>query len=273
MQLHATRYNAPAVSDFLSNKLSGKQSTPIVILHGLFGSNRNWHPIARSLSDKHTVYALDLRNHGQSPHSDIMDYPHMADDVLAFINNEIRPEQTGPVNIIAHSMGGKVAMWLALTSPEIVKKLVVVDVAPITYEHDFSDVLQAFQSIPLESISSRQDAEHYLAQTIKQSSLRQFLLQNLLFKEGEYCWRLNLEAISRSIATITGFPDSKDIEPFPRRVLFIGGGESDYLNKANQKQTRELFPRASFSTIKAAGHWLHAEQPDLFKALAAPYLS
>jgi pimeloyl-ACP methyl ester carboxylesterase len=107
---------------------------------------------------------------------------------------------------------------------------------------------------------------------IEQSSLRQFLLQNLQFKDGRYAWRLNLGAISQSISNITRFPETEGIKPFPGRVLFIGGGQSDYLSKENQTSTRKLFPRASFSMIKPAGHWLHAEQPELFKALVEPYL-
>ena len=277
MQLHATKYAKGSLSAEgslpVKDSLPIEESTPIIILHGLFGSNRNWHPIARSLSDKHTVYSLDLRNHGKSPHSAAMDYHHMAEDVLAFIKNEVNHNQIRPVNIIAHSMGGKAAMWLALSHPEVIAKLVVVDIAPVTYEHDFSEVLNAFESVPLELIQSRQDAEKYLAQTIGQGSLRQFLLQNLQFKDGKYTWRLNLTAIIHSITDITGFPDTKDIKPFPGRVLFIGGGQSDYLNKANQALTRALFPKASFSMIKPGGHWLHAEQPGLFKALVEPYFS
>jgi len=265
MQLHVTRYG--------DSQHGRKNSSPIIILHGLFGSNRNWHPIARALSDEHRVYSLDLRNHGQSAHADVMDYPHMAQDVLAFLEQEAEQSKIQPVTIIAHSMGGKVAMWLALSRPELVQKLVVVDIAPVTYEHDFSEVLEGFQSIPLPSITSRQDAEQYLSKMISQSSLRQFLLQNLQFKEGKYRWRLNLDAINRCMSAITGFPDTKGIEPFPRRVLFIGGGQSDYLSKANQKLTRQLFPLASFSMIKSAGHWLHAEQPELFMALIQPYLA
>lgn len=266
MQLYASKYSSLAANDKPAEPIN---NIPILILHGLFGSNRNWHPIARSLSEKHIVYTLDLRNHGKSPHSDMMDYPQMAGDVLEFINkNNIER-----VNIIAHSMGGKVAMWLALSQPERVHKLVVVDIAPVTYQHDFADVLAAFQSVPLASITSRQQADNYLAQTISQSSLRQFLLQNLQFKEGHYRWRLNLQAISRCISHITGFPDVSNIQPFPERVLFIGGGQSDYLNKSNQQLTRKLFPKASFSIIKPAGHWLHAEQPELFLALVEPYLS
>ena len=264
MQLHANRYGKASVSE---------ARTPIIILHGLFGSNRNWHPIAKSLSDEHIVYSLDLRNHGQSPHANVMDYPHMAEDVLTFIQHKLEHTKENSVNIIAHSMGGKVAMWLALSHPEIVKKLVVVDIAPVTYEHDFSDVLNGFQSIPLHRIKSRQDADGYLSELIHDSSLRQFLLQNLKFKEGKYYWRLNLEAITQSISTLTAFPETTDIEPFKKRVVFVGGGQSEYLNKVTQKQTRVLFPSASFSMIKSAGHWLHAEQPELFKALILPYFN
>lgn len=263
MQLHATRYESAQ---------SLAQNPPIIILHGLFGSSRNWHPIAQALSDKYTVYTLDLRNHGKSPHDDIMDYPHMARDVLTFLENELGQKEITPVTIIAHSMGGKAAMWLALTRPEWVRKLVVVDIAPVNYEHDFSAVLDALQAIPLDSLKSRRDADHHLSKSISQSSLRHFLLQNLQFRHGKYQWRLNLDAISHSIAEITSFPDTDDIEPFAKRVLFIGGGQSDYLNKNNQKLTRQCFPLASFAMIKSAGHWLHAEQPEIFKALIGPYL-
>lgn len=276
MQLYATIYK-PSVTKEAVETSSKEEQTPLIILHGLFGSNRNWHPIARALSDNRTVYSLDLRNHGKSPHSDIIDYPHMAEDVMSFIQSSIRSEinqePTKSVDIIAHSMGGKVAMWLALSYPEMVRKLVVVDIAPVPYKHDFFDVLNAFQSVPLESIQSRQEADQFLAQTIEQEGLRQFLLQNLQFKEKKYSWRLNLQGIIHSIANITGFPDTKKSEPFSKRVLFIGGGQSDYLSRENQILTRKLFPKATFSMIKPAGHWLHSEQPELFKAMVTPYLS
>lgn len=264
MHLHATQYGDASALE---------ASTPVIILHGLFGSNRNWHPIAKALSDDHLVYSVDLRNHGQSPHAEVMDYSHMAEDVLRFIQHKLEHTQLSSVNIIAHSMGGKVAMWLALTYPEIIKKLVVVDIAPVTYEHDFSDVLNAFQSIPLHLLNSRQHADDYLSELIHDRSLRQFLLQNLQFTEGKYQWRLNLEVISQSISTLIAFPETKSLAPFNKRVLFVGGGQSEYLSKMTKKQTRVLFPSASFSMIKSAGHWLHAEQPELFKALIQPYLN
>jgi len=257
MHLHAVQYgNRSAVN------------TPIIILHGLFGNSRNWHPVARALSEKQTVYCLDLRNHGQSAHSDYMDYPSMAGDVRDFI----RQKKFSSVTIVAHSMGGKAAMWLALTYPEVVHKLVVVDIAPVSYQHNFSEVLSGFKAVPLQLIKSRQEADEFLSELLDDSHLRQFLLQNLKYKEGQYYWRLNLDAISQSMAVITAFP--KELyQPFNKKVLFIAGGQSDYLMKANQHKTRELFPRASFSTIKSAGHWLHAEQPELFLALIQPYLS
>ncbi len=286
MRLHAIKYEGSSLktaegsllktakgSSLINAKGSSpqKKRPPVVILHGLFGSNRNWHPIARSLSDEFVVYSLDMRNHGKSPHSTVMDYPHMAADVLDFIEHEIKSHD--PVSIIAHSMGGKAAMWLALSHPEIVRRLVIVDIAPVTYNHDFSEVLKAFQSVPLDLISSRKEADRYLSEIISESSLRQFLLQNLQFKAKKYQWRLNLDVIGQSISTITGFPDTQNIKPFMERVLFIGGGLSDYLSKENQRLTRKLFPKASFSMIKSAGHWLHAEQPELFKALIEPYVS
>ncbi len=246
-----------------------KHSTPIIILHGLFGSSRNWHPVARVLAETSSVYALDLRNHGKSPHSDIMTYPAMAEDIAEFMAHHHISE----ARFIAHSMGGKVAMWLALTQPQRVQKMVIVDIAPVNYQHDFSSVLNAFAAVPLERISSRREVDQYLSEYLSEPDLRQFLLQNLQLKNGRYQWRLNLEVIKTAIKEITGFPDTGNITPFEKRVLFVGGGQSDYLSRDYHAQTWKLFPLASFSTIKQAGHWLHAEQPEQFMALIKPYLN
>lgn len=259
MQLAASHYEP----------VQEEQTSPIIILHGLFGSSRNWHPVARSLSETSSVYALDLRNHGKSPHSDSMTYPAMADDIAEFM----ACHHISEARFIAHSMGGKAAMWLALTQPQRVQKLVVVDIAPVNYRHNFSTVLNAFDAVPLERISSRKEADQYLAQYLSEPDLRQFLLQNLQLKNGHYQWRLNLEVIKKAIKNITGFPDTENITPFEKRVLFVGGGQSDYLSRDYHAQTRQLFPLASFSMIKQAGHWLHAEQPELFMTLIKPYLN
>jgi len=195
----------------------------------------------------------------------------MSQDVLDFIEQN----SLSSVHIIAHSMGGKVALWLALNQPELVKKLVIVDIAPVSYQHEFDAVLKGFKSVDrrISAIQSRQEADDILKKSIKQATLRHFLLQNLQFREGQYQWRLNLDAIGRSIPVITGFPDTKGLSVYSKHVLFIGGGQSDYLIKANQNLTRQLFPLASFSIIKSAGHWLHSEQPEIFLALITPYLS
>ena len=246
---------------------------PIIILHGLFGSYRNWTPIAKSLSEKRLVYALDLRNHGQSPHSERMDYPSMARDLVEFIEQTIAANEYHCVDIIAHSMGGKAALWLALIRPDLINKLIIVDIAPIVYQHEFDEVLQGFDAVPLEMIKSRREADNWLSHSIKDAALRQFLLQNLQLKDGQYQWRLNLDAISHAIPLIIGFPETYHLEPYHKRVLFVAGGLSDYLSKENQQLTRQLFPQASFSMIKSAGHWLHAEQPELFLALIEPYIN
>jgi len=256
MHLHAVQFGNNSATEI-----------PIIILHGLFGNNRNWYPVARALSEKHSIYSLDLRNHGESDHSDKMDYPSMAGDILDFI----KQKKFSAITIVAHSMGGKAAMWLALNYPDVVHKLIVVDIAPVSYKHRFSEVLAGFKAVPLSLIKSRQEADDYLSALLDDRHLRQFLLQNLKYKEGQHYWRLNLEAISRSMAAITAFP-KEAYQPFKKRVLFIAGGQSDYLTKENQRKTRELFPMASFSTIKSAGHWLHAEQPELFLTLIQPYL-
>ncbi len=257
---------------------NNKSQCPIVILHGLFGSHRNWTPIAKHLAKKQRVYSLDLRNHGQSPHTELMDYPSMAQDLSEFIKQIVADNEYNSVNIIAHSMGGKAALWLALTRAELINKLLIVDIAPVSYQHEFDDVLNAFNSVQLDLIQSRSEADKCLSHSIQDEGLRQFLLQNLKKthankKPVQYQWHLNIDVIARSIPFITGFPEASHLKPYPKRILFVGGGNSDYLSKANQALTKELFPLASFSMIKSAGHWLHAEQPEIFLALIEPYMS
>jgi pimeloyl-ACP methyl ester carboxylesterase len=275
MHLYAKKYipqsviNSPFSADNYDLKIN---QTPLIILHGLFGSHRNWHAIARQLSKTRKVYALDMRNHGQSPHSQHMNYPLMAEDIRLFIEQQIQPSGTTSVDIIAHSMGGKAAMWFALLYPNKIAKLVIIDIAPVTYSHNFSEVFNAFQAVPLAHLTSREQAESYLTPWISSQDLRQFLLQNLQCKQGSYIWRLNLNAIQHAITEITAFPTIENITPFTRKVLFIGGHQSDYLTIENRQITRKLFPKASFSMIKSAGHWLHVEQPELLIQLIQHYL-
>lgn len=236
----------------------GESGEPLIILHGLFGSARNWQGIAKQLADRYTVYALDLRNHGSSPHADAMDYGSMSDDVLAFM----ALNGLDKAIVLGHSMGGKVAMQFALSSPEKVSKLIIVDIAPVRYKHNFDDVLAGLYHVPLDSISSRKEADKYLAEKLDVPSLRQFLLQNLIANtSGGYQWRVNLASIEKGMSDIMGFPSSDTKQPYSGETLFISGGKSTYLASRYQSVAEEMFPQAEFQVIAKSGHWPHIEVP------------
>ncbi|MDP7536851.1 MAG: alpha/beta fold hydrolase [Methylococcales bacterium] len=241
------------------------QKPPLIILHGFFASARNWRSVAKRLSDKFYVYVLDLRNHGESPHSDVMDYPAMSQDLLFFM------DQQGllKANILGHSMGGKVAMWFALQHSQRLLSLVIADISPKTYVHSFDATIRALQQIPLAQITIRKEADNYLLATIKDSNFRQFLLQNLVLDKGRYRWRINLPVFSRCSDNIVAFPRIESELLWRNSVLFLGGAESTYLDST---AILKLFPNAVIDTIQEAGHWLHAEQPDLFCERVLGYL-
>jgi len=248
----------------------GDQGEPLVILHGLFGSARNWQGIAKQLSACYTVYALDMRNHGSSPHADEMDYQSMSDDVLAFMALEGLAKAT----IIGHSMGGKVAMQLALSAPDKVSQLIVVDIAPVTYQHNFDDVLVGLYHVPLDDVGSRKEADKYLAEKIDVPSLRQFLLQNLVSNtSGSYQWRVNLASIEEGMSDIMGFPLGQRAGNYHGQTLFIRGGKSTYVASRHQAAAKELFPQAEFQVIKKSGHWPHIEAPQEFMTKLTSFLS
>ncbi|PKM11015.1 MAG: alpha/beta hydrolase [Gammaproteobacteria bacterium HGW-Gammaproteobacteria-3] len=230
---------------------------PLVILHGFLASARNWRRIAGQLASEFHVYAPDLRNHGASPHDPVLDYPAMACDLLAFLD----ARKIASTALLGHSMGGKVSMWFALHYPERVARLVVADIAPITYTQGFDTIIGALKNLPLTQISSRQHADDLLAQTLPEQSFRQFLLQNMILTDGRYRWRIDLDIIGRAAHAITGFPDTETLLPFSDNALFIAGANSDYLD---ERAIRPLFPKASVITIADAGHWLHVEQPAEF---------
>ncbi len=255
--------------DLSFQKIGDKSLPPLLILHGLFGSGRNWNGLARKFSEQFCVYLLDLRNHGSSSHSDKMDYPHMAADVAVFMDKEGLQNAT----VIGHSMGGKVAMWLALTQPEKVGRLIAVDIAPVHYDHGFSEILKGLKSIPLQAVSSRQEADKQLLETLSDKGLRQFLLQNLSIKNGKSSWRVNLAAIESALPEILAFPLTKSITPYTKQALFVGGGQSDYILPEHLPVIKQLFPRAKIETIFNAGHWLHAEQPAKFVEIVNRFLS
>src|SRR5690606_17209887 len=235
-------------------ELVGK-GQPLIILHGLFGSSDNWLTLAKQFANKFHVYLPDQRNHGQSPHSDDFDYDLMADDIHEFlITNSI----SDPV-IIGHSMGGKAAMKFALTHPELVNKLIVVDMAPKQYPVQHDRILDGLKSINLEKIESRNEADDQLAQYIKEPAVRQFLLKNLQRKpEGGFSWKINLPVLDKSIEKISA--DISGNQVFNKPVLFIRGSKSDYVLDQDLPNIHQLFPQARMATLDT-GHWIHAEQP------------
>jgi len=239
---------------------------PLIILHGFFASSRNWRQVAEKLAVRQRVYVLDLRNHGASLHHPTMDYPAMAADLLRFLERQ----NLATASLLGHSMGGKVAMWFALNHPEHVDKLVVADVAPVSYRHSFDDLIGALKSLPLAGMTNRKQAEVFLADAIPDLSYRQFLLQNLLLKNGEYGWRIDLDIFQRSAPAIIAFPDTGKLPVFSGDALFIAGADSGYVKA---EQINSLFPRAYLQVVANAGHWLHVQQPAAFLAQVAAFLA
>jgi len=241
---------------------------PVAILHGLFGWNRNWATIARQLGATRRVIAFDLRNHGNSPWADTMNYAEMAEDVRAALVE--RGCRTAA--LIGHSMGGKTAMVAALTGREWIERLIVVDIAPVAYRPARLAELAAMQGLDLDRITRRGDADARLAALIPDAAERSFLLQNLVFGEGRPRWRANLAAIEREMPVIAGFPDLSPGTAYRGPALFVAGARSPYLRAEHEPAIRHLFPAAEIVRIDNAGHWVHAEQPAAFLAAVGSFL-
>lgn len=232
-------------------------SQPVVLMHGLFGASTNWGSVARQLADRFRVLVPDLRNHGDSPHATDSSYVAMVDDVVALLDRFDLPSAT----LIGHSMGGKVAMQLALTRPQRVARLVVVDMAPVRYTHDFDNVLDAFDAVDLVNIGSRADADAQMRPAMPISGVRAFLLQNLVRQGDRWRWRHNIAALAAAQAQITGFPAHGDAARFDGPTSFIYGERSDYVRPSHHTEIERLFPNATRCEVAAAGHWVYADQP------------
>jgi len=235
---------------------------PLLIAHGLFGSGRNWGVIAKRLADRRQVLAVDMRNHGHSPWFDSHGYEEMAADLAEVL------EEHGPADVLGHSMGGKAAMVLALTRPELVNRLIVVDVAPVAYSHSQIRNIQAMRHVDLSRVTRRSDAEAQLAEVLDDPTLRSFFTQSL--DPAERRWRFNLDALEAEMPRILSFPDIEGRYDGP--VLMVAGGTSDYIRPDHRPAIRALFPEAVFVKIPGAGHWVHAERPSAFVALVAEWL-
>ena len=243
------------------------QGEPLIILHGLFGTLDNWQTLAKSWAEHYLVYLVDLRNHGRSPQVDGLSYPAMAQDLHDFMEQN----WIHKAHILGHSMGGKVAMEFALTYPDMVDNLIVVDIAPRLYRPGHDDIFAALFAVDLKTIESRQAAEAILEQYIDEWGVRQFLLKNLSrMKEGGFEWKMNLPVIYRDYTNILKPPTQEG--PFEGPTLFIRGEKSGYVNDEDILRIQELFPRSALHTISGAGHWVHADQPEVLKAIVMEFL-
>lgn len=242
---------------------------PLVILHGLFGSGRNWASIGRHLAAHRRVIALDLRNHGSSPWTDTMDYAELAEDV----HETMHALGCRRFAVIGHSMGGKVAMMAALADSDEVERLLVVDIAPVAYALHHQGYVRAMRDLDLHGITRRSEADKRLAIDIPDAAERAFLVQNLVFEEGRPRWGLNLAAIEHAMPRLAGFPAMPPGARYAGPALFIGGGRSAYLRPEHEPEIRRLFPAARIVRIADAGHWLHAERPQAFLDLVEPFLA
>ena len=241
-----------------------EKSPPVMIVHGLYGSGRNWGVIAKRLSDQFFVITVDLRNHGDSPWLDTHNYHVMADDLVEVINSlNIKP------NIIGHSMGGKAAMVLALKLPNLVRNLIIADIAPVKYEHDQSQFIEAMQKVDLSKVEKRSDATLALSKFVEDKSLQNFFTQSLDIKAKR--WKLNLKVLRSEMSEILSFP--KIESEFSGHSLFLKGEKSDYIKSEHRKLIKSLFTKARFATFKEAGHWLHAEKPREFESAARLFFS
>ena len=239
-----------------------------MILHGLFGSSDNWVSMMGMLKNHFTVIVPDLRSHGRSPHSDAFNYQVLRDDAVELLK-DLGIEEAF---VAGHSMGGKVAMEMAIHTPGLVKKLVVLDISPRAYPIRHQFIIRGLNSIEIESLKTRQEADEQLARYIREQRIRQFLLKNLARQEsGGFRWKINLPVIEKNLYHI-GKPQSPD-QPVPIPALFIGGKQSDYITPPDRELIHKIFPLARIEMIQGAGHWLHAEKPDVVYGLITGFLT
>jgi pimeloyl-ACP methyl ester carboxylesterase len=243
---------------------------PVALLHGLFGQAGNFATIQRLLAaGGRRVLALDLRNHGRSPRAPAMTYPGMADDVL----ETLRAVGALPCALIGHSMGGKVAMWAALAAPATVSRLLVADIAPVAYPHaaEHGGYLAAMATVDLRPGLTRAAAEAALAPAVPDARVRGFLLHSLVPGSQPH-WRLDLAAIQAALPALVGWPE-RVTGRYDGPTLFLSGARSSYVRAEHRPVIRDLFPRARFATLRNAGHWLHADDPEGFATVAGAFLA
>jgi len=246
------------------------QGIPLIILHGLFGISDNWSTFGKSLKEKYHVYIPDMRNHGRSPRSPVFDFPSMTEDIKEFIDD------LGLYNpiLMGHSLGGKVAMLLALNNPGLLNKLIVVDVSPRKYTQNTEhlQLLNAMLSTDLSIAHSRSDVENQMKDKIKDQRLRQFIFKNIYWRDNDKLdWRLNLPVLNANLSLMFGGIESVTL--FTKPTLFIRGGLSNYIRVNDIEIIRKNFPETVIKTLASAGHWVHADAPEEFYSIVIDFLN
>jgi pimeloyl-ACP methyl ester carboxylesterase len=239
---------------------------PIVILHGLFGSSDNWQTLGKQIAETHSVYLVDQRNHGRSPHSDAFNYDLLAQDLKETLDEE----GLDKVTLVGHSMGGKAAMRFAQLFPSQIDKLVVVDMGVKRYQPHHQLILKALHAVDLDTLGSRNDAEEAMKPFISDFGVRQFLLKNLYRKEkNTFAWRINFPVLEEKMDEI--------LAPLPPgrtecETLFVRGTKSDYIVPEDFMEIQEFFPFSKFAELPV-GHWVHAEDPDGFLKILMDFVT
>ena len=242
------------------------QGEAIILIHGLFGSLENLGMIAKALKANYRVISVDVRNHGQSFHQNSMEYNELALDVLG-VMDELSISST---HILGHSMGGKIAMQLAINFPKRVNKLIIADIAPVEYPPHHERIINGLKSIDLSIIKTRKEADTQLAKAVETTSVRQFLLRNLASKNNQLTFKCHLDNIANCYPQITsGFSLDKQ---YLGETLFIKGGDSEYIQASHRDTILSIFPNSTAKVIQGTGHWLHAEKPVIFNKIITDYL-
>lgn len=245
----------------------GSSEEHLALIHGLFGSLENLNMVAKPLSERFKVTSLDVRNHGQSFHENEMDYDYLAQDVIDTL------DYLGikKAHVLGHSMGGKIAMQLATHFPERVNKLIIADISPVAYPSHHQQIIAGLQSIDLDNIAKRSDADKQLANFVDNIGVRQFLLRNLSFSGDTPVFKCNVDYIANCYPQVMKGLDG-DIS-FSGETLFIKGGNSDYITREHQPVIAKYFPQSKAKIIQGAGHWLHAEKTVAFNKIVNDFLS
>tara|TARA_R110002073_G_scaffold114291_3_gene251448 strand:+ start:1025 stop:1795 length:771 start_codon:yes stop_codon:yes gene_type:complete len=249
-----------------SYHIGSADAPALIIIHGLFGSASNFRSLAKIYSEDFSVTCLDLRNHGASPHDNDVSFDAMAADVVEFMDDHGIPR----AHIMGHSLGGKVAMQLALTHPDRIDKLIIGDIAPITYPHHHDRIFEGLQAVRAARLTSRKEAEAILAEYVQIPQVRLFLMTNMVRGADQvFDWRINVDGLQQNYAELAKAPTGT---PFTGKSCFIRGEMSDYVKETTYDVIKQIFPQAEIVTLKGAGHWLHAEKPQEYVRLTLDFL-